>query len=72
MSVTIYLSGIPELGNLFSRDSRNYRIGEVATPTTAKTFLFRNSHVWLYDLIYPICSTRRPKSRDSVNLPHVS
>ena len=38
----------------------------------AKTFLLGNSHVWSCDLIYPICPTCWPKSRDSANLPYMS
>ena len=45
MSVAIYLRRITEQGNPRGRNSRNYRIGEAATATTAKTFLFGNSYV---------------------------
>ena len=72
MGVAIYLRKISKSGNFHGRNSHNYRIGEAATPATAKTFLFGNSHVWLYDLTYLVYSTCWPKSRDSVNLPHVS
>ena len=63
---------VARLGNLFGRNGRNYRIGEAATAATAKTFLFRNSHVWSCDLTHPMCPTCWPKSRDSANLPYMS